>query len=140
MVYAHHPCTILVTCWSTAGQQLQILALKKVYQKLQALQHSVLLNAGAGLQGPAGVRTEGPPGDDEPMTAHGDVDLEPGAAERPEGIVGPSGLYALLVFVSFLCMCMLCLRLCVLSMCECVRLLCAAWFCICCVCMTAYAS
>lgn len=56
-------------------------------------------NAGVGLQGPAGVRTDGPSGDDEPMTSHGDVDLEPGAAERPEGIVGPSGICA--------CMCVL---------------------------------
>ena len=49
------------------------------------------LIAGAGLQGPAGVRTDFPPMDDQPMTSHGDVDLEPAAAERPEGIIGPSG-------------------------------------------------
>lgn len=49
------------------------------------------LIAGAGLQGPAGVRTDFPPMDDQPTTSQGDVDLEPAAAERPEGIVGPSG-------------------------------------------------
>lgn len=40
---------------------------------------------------------------DEPTTSHGDVDLGPGATERPEGIVGPSGVFALLAGNKFMC-------------------------------------
>ena len=41
------------------------------------------------MQGPAGVRTEGLSTETENRSGLGD--LEPGAMERPEGIVGPSG-------------------------------------------------
>ena len=44
---------------------------------------------GAGMQGPAGVRTDYPPVENE---NNGMENLEPGAAERPEGIVGPEGV------------------------------------------------
>ena len=46
-------------------------------------------SSGEGMQGPAGVRTGLAPGEAENRDE--DVDLEPGAADRPEGIVGPSG-------------------------------------------------
>ena len=52
--------------------------------------------AGAGLQGPAGAKTDYPPGDDEPMTLHGDVDLDVGVVDPAEGVVGPSGAPSLL--------------------------------------------
>lgn len=77
-----------------------------------------MLAAGAGLQGPAGVRTDGPPVDDEPMTSHGEVDLGPASAERQEGIVGPSGIYCMFVLympapcVRFVCA--LCVSVCAL--------------------------
>ena len=61
------------------------------------------MHAGAGLQGPAGVRTEGVAVDDELTTSHGDFDLGPGAPDRPEGIVGPSGMFALLAGISSTC-------------------------------------
>lgn len=44
---------------------------------------------GAGTQGPAGVRTDYPPLENE---NNGIEDLEFGNAERPEGIVGPEGV------------------------------------------------
>ena len=41
------------------------------------------------MQGPAGVRTDYPPLEDE---NNGMENLEPGTAERPDGIVGPDGV------------------------------------------------
>ena len=47
------------------------------------------VQAGEGMQGPAGVRTGLAPVEAENKTDLGD--LEPGAMERPEGSVNPSG-------------------------------------------------
>ena len=47
------------------------------------------MQAGEGMQGPAGVRRGLAPVEAENTTDLGD--LEPGAMERPEGIVNPSG-------------------------------------------------
>ncbi len=47
------------------------------------------------MQGPAGVRADFPPVEDE-SNALGD--FEPGAMERPEGIVSPEGAACRLVF------------------------------------------
>lgn len=46
--------------------------------------------SGAGMQGPAGVRTDIAPVETANQTGMGD--LEPGVVERPEGIVSPSGV------------------------------------------------
>lgn len=43
------------------------------------------------MQGPTGVRTDFPPVETE---EDGMGDLEPGAMERPNGIVGPEGDYS----------------------------------------------
>ncbi len=47
------------------------------------------------MQGPAGVRTDFPPEEDE-SNALGD--FEPGAMKRPDGIVSPEGAACRLVF------------------------------------------
>lgn len=56
---------------------------------------TVLCSVGAGMQGPAGVSTSFAPVEDESKALG---DFEPGAIERPEGIVSPEGAVCGLVF------------------------------------------